>query len=101
MDKSFYLIDLYDIYGQLLTEKQRNYFEDYYFDNLSLKEISENYEISRNAIHNSLKETEEKLIYYENTLNINKKNKKILEIIEIEKDEKIKKELEKIIEEGY
>ena len=34
MDKNIYLINLYDIYGSLLTEKQQNYFEEYYFDNL-------------------------------------------------------------------
>ena len=94
MDNKFYLIDLYDLYGSLLTEKQQYYFEEYYFDNLSLSEISENYDVSRNAIHNSLKETEEKLNYYENNLNMYKKNNKIKEIIKEIKDEKIKKEIE-------
>lgn len=89
MDRNFYLIDLYDIYGSLLTEKQQKYFEDYYFDNLSLKEISENYDISRNAIYNSLKETEEKLINYEEKLKIYEKNKRIKEIIKKEKNEEI------------
>ena len=60
MYNKLYLIDLYDIYGSLLTEKQQNYFEDYYFDNLSLKEISENNSVSRNDVHNSIKETKEK-----------------------------------------
>ena len=32
MDKSIYLISLYDYYGDLLTEKQQSYFEDYYFN---------------------------------------------------------------------
>lgn len=99
MLNKFYLIDLYDIYGSLLTEKQKNYFEDYYFDNLTLKEISENNSVSRNAVHNSLKETEEKLINYEKNLRIYIKNKKIEQIIKEEKDQRIKKELKKIIEE--
>lgn len=99
MLNKFYLIDLYDIYGSLLTEKQKNYFEDYYFDNLTLKEISENNSVSRNAVHNSLKETEEKLINYEKNLKIYIKNKKIEQIIKEEKDQRIKKELKKIIEE--
>ena len=73
MDKNIYLINLYDLYGSLLTKKQQNYFEEYYFDNLSLKEISENYNVTRNAIFNVLKETEEKLKNYEEKLKILKK----------------------------
>ena len=42
MEERNYLIILYDYYGELLTDKQRMYFEDYYFNNLSLGEISEN-----------------------------------------------------------
>ena len=65
MNHRLYLTYLYDYYGELLTEKQRNYFEEYYFNNLSLLEISENYQVSRNAIHKQLKEVEEKLNKYE------------------------------------
>ena len=80
MDNRLYLIDLYDIYGELLTDKQKDYFEDYYFDNLTLQEISENNSISRNAVHKQLKETIDKLIHFENVLKINEKNKRIKEI---------------------
>ena len=73
------------------------YFEDYYFDNLSLQEISENYNVSRNAVHNSLKDTEEKLIYYEEKLKIHYKNNKIKSIVTSINDERIKKELEELI----
>lgn len=100
MDKNIYLINLYDIYGSLLTEKQQNYFEEYYFENLSLKEISENYNVTRNAIFNVLKETEEKLNHYETKLNIYIKTKKIKEIIKDINDIKIKEKIEKIIEKG-
>ena len=38
MEDRIYLTMLYDIYGDLLTEKERKYFEAYYFENLmSLK----------------------------------------------------------------
>ena len=50
-----YVIVLYDYYGELFNDKQKEYFEYYYFDNLSLQEISENLNISRNAIHKSLR----------------------------------------------
>ena len=94
---NFYLIDLYDIYGELLTDKQQQYFEDYYFENLSLQEISENYNIRRNAIYNSLKDVKNKLELYESKLKINQKNKKLKEIVTIIDDKKIKKELEELI----
>lgn len=81
MKNRIYLIDLYDLYGNLLTEKQQQYFEDYYFSNLTLAEISENLNISRNAVHKQIKEAEEKLDYYENTLQIYERNKQIKEII--------------------
>lgn len=96
MKERLYLIDLYDIYGSLLTEKQQTYFEEYYFNNYSLSEISENYGISRNAIHKTLKEVEEKLNNFEANLKINEKNKKILSLI---KDNELKEKIKKVIEE--
>ena len=96
MDKTLYLINLYDYYGELLTERQREYFEDYYFDNLSLSEISENMEISRNAVHKALKDTENKLIYYESILKDYEKSKRIKEIIK-DLDDEIKHKIEEII----
>lgn len=82
MDNRLYLIDLYDLYGDLLTDKQQSYFEDYYFDNLTLQEIADNSDVSRNAIHKQIKEAEDKLNHFENVLNIYKKNKRIKEICE-------------------
>ena len=97
MQSRLHLIDLYDIYSELLTDKQKEYFEYYYFDNLSLSEIAENKDVSRNAVHKQIKETEEKLNHYENVLEIDKKNKAILKITKEINDEKLIKELEKLI----
>lgn len=97
MDSNFYLIDLYDIYGELLTEKQQQYFEDYYFDNLSLQEISENYNVSRNAVYNSLRDAKEKLKQYELKLNIYNKNNKLKKIATEIEDKRIKNKLEELI----
>ena len=96
MEDRIYLIDLYDIYGELLNDKQKEYFEYYYFDNLSLGEISENINISRNGIHKVLKLTESKLNLYESKLRLYEKNKKLNDIIKDIDDEKIKKQLEEI-----
>ena len=81
------IIELYDIYGSLLTDKQKTYFEDYYYMDLSLAEIAENYNISRNAIHDQLKRVNEALINFESNLHLQAKIKKINEL---EIDEKTK-----------
>lgn len=98
MDYKIYLSNLYDIYGKLLTEKQRQNFEEYYFHDLSLAELSENYDVSRNAIHKSLKESIDKLQYFEDKLHIYQKNKELMELMR--KYPEMEKELERIMEEG-
>ncbi len=93
MDNHIQLINLYDYYGTLLTEKQQTYFQDYYFNNLSLAEMSENYQVSRSAIHKQLKEAESKLEFYEAKLALLKNSQKIKELIkplDVEIQNKIK-----------
>ena len=94
MDKRIYLINLYDYYGELLTEKQRSYFEDYYFNNYSLAEISENNDISRNAIYKQIKDAEKKLNYYESVLKLYDKSLKIKKLI---KDLDVRDKIEELI----
>lgn len=96
MENRLYLIDLYDIYGSLLTEKQQYYFEEYYFSNLSLSEISDNDDISRNAIYKHIKDSVEKLEKLEQELKTNEKNNKILEFAN-KLDDKLKEELKELI----
>ena len=97
MDKRDYFIILYDFYSSLFTERQREYFEDYYFNNLSLSEISENIGISRNAVHKSIKLIEKKLLFYEEKLSLYDKNIKLNSIINRIEDVNIKKELEGLL----
>ena len=61
---------LFDYYGDLLTDKQQDFFEDYYFSNLTLQEIADNNNISRNAVHKTLNVINEKLEYYESVLKL-------------------------------
>lgn len=96
MDNRIMYINLYDYYGELLTDKQRDYFEDYYFNNLTLAEISENLGISRNAVHKQLKEAEKNLDYFEDVLNLYQKSLKIKELIK-NLDENIKNEIEELL----
>ena len=81
MEEIIYYSALYDYYGVLLTKVQQGYFEDYYFNNLSLQEIADNHNITKNAVSKSLKEVKEKLDYYEANLNLYKNKNKIKKII--------------------
>ncbi len=89
MDELNYLTSLYDYYKDLLTEKQRNYFEEYYFENLLMDEIAENNAVSKNAVSKSLIEVKEKLEEYEKILSLNYNKNKIMEILDKESCKKI------------
>lgn len=97
MDKMLYLNNLYDYYQKLLTGKQRIYFEEYYFNNLSLGEIAENYNVSRNAVFNQLRIVEKKLNEYENTLQLYQKKNKIMNILKGKIEQKELKEIENLL----
>lgn len=98
MEQRDLLIILYDYYGELLNDDNKKYFEDYYFDNLSLGEIADNNSISRNAIHKHIKSTENKLLFYEEKLKLYEKDKKLKAVIDNIKDETLKEELKKIFD---
>lgn len=89
MDTQIYLSSLYDYYKCLLTDKQQHYFEDYYFDNLTMEEIAENDNVSKNAVSKSLIEVKEKLEYYEESLHLLANKKNIENILAKEDFEKI------------
>ena len=55
LEKTKRVNDLIDLYGNLLTTNQLNILELYYMEDLSLKEIAEELNVSRNAVHDSLK----------------------------------------------
>ena len=59
---------LWQIYGKLLTEKQYEYIDYYYNNDLSLSEIAENENITRQAVRDIIKKGERKLFEYEEKL---------------------------------
>ena len=61
---------LYDFYGELLNEHQRKIFEAFVFDDLSLGEIAEEQDISRQAVFDLVKRYKKKLEEYENKLHL-------------------------------
>ena len=56
---------LYDFYGELLTEHQRQIYESCVFDNLSLGEIAQDFGISRQGVHDLIKRCDKALQGYE------------------------------------
>lgn len=95
MDRRIYLNNLYDYYKELFTEKQQLYFEEYYYNNLSLSEIAENNDVSRNAVHNQLKIVEIRLEELESSLGLFSKKEKIIDLV---KEELSTQTLEKLIQ---
>lgn len=91
------LINIYLIYKDLLTKKQQEYFKYYYFEDLSLSEISENMLVSKAFVGKTLKLIENKLNDLESTLKINTLYNKIKEISKNTTDKETKKELENLI----
>ena len=101
MEKDLKFSILLQIYGELLTEKQREIVGLYYDYDLSLAEISENLGISRQAVLDSLRNACDSLRNYEEKLNILAKNQYLS--AEIEKLKALTKEgnfgqIEKILD---
>ncbi len=111
MEEKVKISMLCGFYGKLLTDKQYEFINDYYNNDLSLSEIAENNEITRQAVRDIIKKGEKKLFEYEEKLNFMKRTlnqekkieKALSELTKIQKDysdkqianvlESIKKEL--------
>ena len=75
MEKLLQVTYLYDFYGQLLTPKQEMIIRKYYLEDLSLSEIASQEEVSRQSIHDTIKQGEKKLTAYEEKLGLVKRFK--------------------------
>jgi hypothetical protein len=73
VDKIVEIGILFDFYGKLLSEKQYLTIELYYLNDLSLGEIAEELNISRQGVFDTLKRAENRLYSYEKTLGLVKK----------------------------
>ena len=68
MAKDLHFTLLLDVYGPLLTEKQRETLDFYYNEDLSLGEISEETGITRQGVMNCIKKCEQRLLELEDAL---------------------------------
>lgn len=113
MDKMIEMNIRNDLYGSMLTIRQREIINLYYEENFSLSEIAEEFSISRQTVHDTLKKAEKALAVYERKLGLVEKFKKsekavrsidkIIEklVKEHSEDKKLTSQLEKIKQEIY
>ena len=104
MEKNVKISMLCQIYGKLLTEKQLEILTDYYNNDLSLTEIAENNQITRQAVRdiikkgeNKLFELEEKLLFMEKTMKQEKLLQEVLNELTKIQDVSSDKKIEKIL----
>ena len=64
---------LLDFYGEILPERRRDIMDLYYNDHLSLSEIAEQMGITRQAVRDSIKKTEQELFFYEERLGLRRR----------------------------
>ena len=70
MAKNLEIALLFDFYGDMLTDKQRDVVELYYDNDLSLSEIAENEGITRQGVRDSIKRAEAQLLDMEDRLHL-------------------------------
>ena len=106
-EKDFKISYLLDFYGNILTDKQKDAIDLYYNEDLSLAEIAEHQDISRQGVRDAIKRGEETLIEMENKLGFAKKIdecreslEKILNCANIVKNSRGNMNYYKIIEEN-
>lgn len=103
MDKILEQALLYDFYGELLTEHQKEIYEQFVLDDLSLSEIAESEGISRQGVHDLVRRCQKALEGYEAKLHLVEKfltvKKKVAQIDRVlEEWEREKEDPEEIIE---
>ncbi|SJZ63334.1 YlxM family DNA-binding protein [Selenihalanaerobacter shriftii] len=105
LERTIKIGNLFDFYGDLLTDKQQQIVKLYFYHDLSLGEIAEEYEISRQAVYDNLKRAEEALEDYEANLSLVKRHKEMQEQVDNLKEminkisEQISKEELRILQE--
>ena len=82
MSKNLAISDLLDLYGPMLTDKQRDVIELYYNQDLSLAEIAEHEQITRQGVRDNIKRGEAFLLEMEEKLHFAEKFKKLVAVTE-------------------
>lgn len=97
LEKNIYISNLFNFYKKLLTQKQQDIFYDYYYNDIGLSEISLEKGISRQAVLDSIKKTENLLLEYEEKLKLYSIYEKQTNLIEEIQNSKNLKKLNEIL----
>ncbi len=97
MEKRDYLNIYFDYYQSLLTLKEVECFKSYYDDDFSLGEIALENEVSRSAVHKTIKNVEEKLYSFEEKLGLFKKYNEVIKILDGKINDELLEEIKNII----
>ena len=102
MEKIVKVAELFDIYGPLLNEKQRDVINCYYNEDLSLQEIADNNNKSKQAISDMMTRSVDKLFEFEDELSLLEKKEGLKDALtsirELMENSKNKEAIEKITE---
>ena len=97
MKEREYILSLYEIYKELLSDRERDYFENYYYEDYNLQEIADNYEVSKSYVGKFINEIESKLKKYESALKLLDKFSRIRKLIDDEENEVLKIKIKEIL----
>ncbi len=97
VEETIKLSELLDLYGELLSNKQKQVLNNYINNDMSLSEIAENENVSRVAILDALKKAKQKLFDYESKLKLYKIKTKLKNLLNLNSID-FKSEITKILE---
>lgn len=97
MDRFIYYDLLFDIYKELLSNNNKEYFKLYYEENLTLQEIADIKQVSKSYVGNMIKKTTKRLDELEDKLHIYKTQCKLKSILKENDINKIKEDIKEIL----
>ncbi|MGR5996898.1 putative DNA-binding protein [Bacillus cereus] len=102
LEKTTRMNYLFDFYQSLLTQKQRSYMSLYYLDDLSLGEIAEEFDVSRQAVYDNIKRTEAMLEEYEEKLvllqKFQERQRLVAKLKQLISEEHVNEEMKQVVE---
>lgn len=96
IETTLYYSELLNLYGNLLSETQREILEDYYCYDLSFSEIADNRHVTRSAVEDAIKKGKRKLDDYEKKLGSLKALNLIHKVKSETSDENITSQLDEV-----